>query len=133
MQETQIQSLGQEHPLEEGMATHSDILVWEIPWTQEPYELQSMGSQRVGHNWVANSYTQGHLGFLRYILEVLEFYILHLDLQSILSLFLWKLKFVSRFRIFCWVFLHVGQVLPEPLIEKTIFALLCCLCSLLKD
>ena len=80
MQETQIQSLGQEHPLEEGMATHSDILVWEIPWTQEPYELQSMGSQRVGHNWVANSYTQGHLGFLHYILEVLEFYILHLDL-----------------------------------------------------
>ena len=55
MQETQIQSLGQEHPLEEGMATHSDILIWEIPWTQEPYELQSMGSQRVGHNWMANT------------------------------------------------------------------------------
>ena len=45
MWETQVQSLGQEDPLEEGMATHSRILVWRIPWTEEPHELQSMGSQ----------------------------------------------------------------------------------------
>ena len=46
-QEIQVQSLGQEEPLEEGMATHSGILAWGIPWTEEPGELQSMGSQRV--------------------------------------------------------------------------------------
>ena len=45
-----IQSLGQEDPLEECMATHSSILAWRIPWTVEPGGLQSMGSQRVGHN-----------------------------------------------------------------------------------
>ena len=43
---------GQEDPLEEEMATHSSILAWEIPWTEEPGGLQSMGSHRVGHNWV---------------------------------------------------------------------------------
>ena len=45
-----VQSLGQEDPLEEGMATHSDILAWRIPWTEEPGGLQSIGSQRVGHD-----------------------------------------------------------------------------------
>ena len=48
-QEIQVQSLGQEDPLEE-MATHSSILAWRIPWTEEAGRLQSMGSQRVGHN-----------------------------------------------------------------------------------
>ena len=48
MQETQVQSLGRD-PLEKGMATHSRILAWRIPWTEEPGGLQSMGSQRVGH------------------------------------------------------------------------------------
>ena len=43
-------SLGQEDPLEEEMATHSSILAWRIPWTEEPGRLQSMGSQRVGHD-----------------------------------------------------------------------------------
>ena len=51
-QETQIQSLGQEDPLEEEMATHSTILAWKIPWTEEPGGLQSMGSRTVRHNWV---------------------------------------------------------------------------------
>ena len=50
MQETQVQSLGQEDPLENRMATHSSILAWRIPWTEEPGGLQSMGSQRVGHD-----------------------------------------------------------------------------------
>ena len=45
MQETQVQSLGQEDPLKKEMATHSSILAWEIPWTEEPDGLQSMGSQ----------------------------------------------------------------------------------------
>ena len=50
LQETWVQSLGQEDPLEKEMATHSSILAWKIPWTEEPGRLQSMGSQRVGHD-----------------------------------------------------------------------------------
>ena len=49
MQETQVQSLGWEELLEEGMATHSSILAWRIPWTEKPGGLQSMGSQRIRH------------------------------------------------------------------------------------
>ena len=50
MQETWVQSLGLEDPLEKEMATRSSILAWEIPWTEEPGGLQSMGSQIVGHD-----------------------------------------------------------------------------------
>ena len=50
VQEMQVQSLGWEDPLEEGMPTHSSILAWRIPWTEEPSGLQSMRLQRVGHN-----------------------------------------------------------------------------------
>ena len=50
-QETWVQSLGGEDPLEEEMATHSSILAWKSPWTEELSGLQSMGSQRVEHNW----------------------------------------------------------------------------------
>ena len=50
MQETRVRSLGREDPLEKEMATHSSTLAWRIPWTEEPGRLQSMGSQRVGHN-----------------------------------------------------------------------------------
>ena len=50
MQESCVQSLGGEDPLEKGMATHSSIHAWRIPWIEEPGGLQSMGSQRVGHD-----------------------------------------------------------------------------------
>ena len=50
MWETSVQSLGWEDPLEKQKATHSSILAWRIPWTEEPGRLQSMGSQRVRHN-----------------------------------------------------------------------------------
>ena len=50
MQETQVQSLCQEDPLEKGIATHSSIFAWRIPWTEEPGRLQSTGSQKVEHN-----------------------------------------------------------------------------------
>ena len=50
-----VQSLGWEDPLEKEMATHSSILVWRIPWTEEPGRLQSMGLQRVGHNSATNT------------------------------------------------------------------------------
>ena len=52
MQETWVQSVGQEDPLEKEMATHSSILAWEIAWTEEPGGLQSMGLQRMGHDLV---------------------------------------------------------------------------------
>ena len=57
MQKTQVQSLGREDPLEKGMATHSSILAWRIPWTEEPGGLQSLGSKRVGHNWATDTFT----------------------------------------------------------------------------
>ena len=50
MRETRFLSLGWEDPLEKEMATHSSTLAWKIPWTEEPGRLQSMGSQRVGHD-----------------------------------------------------------------------------------
>ena len=56
MLETQVQSLGREDSLEKGMATHSSILAWKFPWTGKPDGLQSMGSQRVGHNSVTNTH-----------------------------------------------------------------------------
>ena len=66
MQETQatwVGSLGREDPLEKEMATHSSILAWKTPWTEEPGRLQSMGSQRIGHNWArmgAHAHTHTH-------------------------------------------------------------------------
>ena len=55
MRESQVQSLGWEDPLEAGMATHSSIPAWRIPWTEEPGRLQSMGLRRVRHDWVTNT------------------------------------------------------------------------------
>ena len=54
MQEMQVRFLGQKDPLEEEMATHSSILAWKIPWTEELGRLQSMGLQRVGHDWATS-------------------------------------------------------------------------------
>ena len=54
MLQTWVRSLDQENPQEKEMATHSSIFAWRIPWTEEPDELQSMESQRVGHDWVSN-------------------------------------------------------------------------------
>ena len=56
MQVTMVWSLGWEVPLEKGMATHSSILAWRIPWTEKPGRPQSMGSQRVGHDWEINTH-----------------------------------------------------------------------------
>ena len=66
MQEIQLWFLGGNDPLEEEMATHSSILAWRIPWTEKPGGLQSMGSQRVGHDWATNTslfrlFSRGHL------------------------------------------------------------------------
>ena len=55
MQETLVPTLSRKDPMEKGMTTYSSILAWRIPWKEEPGGLQSMGSQRVGHDWVTNN------------------------------------------------------------------------------
>ena len=62
MQETQVWSLGRENPLVEGMATHSSILAWRIPWMEEPGWLHSTGSQRVAHDWSDFTGRHAYLG-----------------------------------------------------------------------
>ena len=63
MQKTRVQSLGWEDALEEGMTTHSSILAWRIPQTEEPVGLQSIGLQRVGHEWATDTVTLSlHMG-----------------------------------------------------------------------
>ena len=64
MRETRVRSLGWEDLLEKETATHSSTLAWRIPWTEEPGRLQSMGSQRVGHDWVTS------LSFSLYVITV---------------------------------------------------------------
>ena len=75
MQETQVRSLGGEDTLEKGMATHSSILAWEMPWTEEPGGLQSMGLQRVIHDIVTKQQQQW-----REQSTCLEIWVLVLDL-----------------------------------------------------
>ena len=60
MWETQVQSLGQEDPLEKEMGTHSNILAWRIPWTEKPGRPQSMGSQKVKHDYATNTHIHTH-------------------------------------------------------------------------
>ena len=62
MQETQVQYRGQEDPLEKGMSTHSSILSWRIPCTEEPGRLQSIGSQRVRHDYETNTMKENQNG-----------------------------------------------------------------------
>ena len=57
MWEIWVWSLGQEDPLEKGMSTHSNVLAWRIPWTEEPGELQFLGLQKGGHDWATNTFT----------------------------------------------------------------------------
>ena len=66
MWETQVRSLGWEDPLEKEMATHSNILAWKIPWTEEHGRLQSMGSQRVGHDWATSLHLHCWMQFFLY-------------------------------------------------------------------
>ena len=58
IRKTLVWSLGQEDPLEKGMATHSNILAWRMPWTQTPGRLQFMGAQRIRHSWATNTFKQ---------------------------------------------------------------------------
>ena len=68
MQETQIRFLGQEDPLEKGMAIHFDILAWKIPWTEK-----SGGLQRVGHDWATNAFTHFYRGVMNKADEAISY------------------------------------------------------------
>ena len=63
MQQTWVQFLGWEHPLEKEMATHSSILAWRIPWTEQPGRLQSMGLQKSDTTWQLNYYKSSNIKF----------------------------------------------------------------------
>ena len=109
MQETRIQSLDGEDPLEEEITTHSSILAWEIPWTEEPGGLQSVGSQRVRHDW---AHTQGIFEVsYHYYLLIFEFPAWHTpsNLSSFFvscyisqKFYLWAEGQVTEMWISCW-------------------------------
>ena len=69
MQETRVRSLGREDLLEKEMAIHSSTIAWKIPWTEEPGRLQSMGSQRVGHDWATSHASKVILKILQATLQ----------------------------------------------------------------
>ena len=99
MQEYWVQSLGQEDLPEKGMAIHSSILAWRIPWTEEPGRLPSMGSQRVGHGWETN--------------------ILSLSPKILFFLYLISIKLLRYFTLFscqAWIFNTLKPSIYFPLI-----------------
>ena len=103
MQDTRVWFLGQEDPLEKEMATHSGILAWRIPWTEEPGGLQSMGLQRVGHNWVTNTFQYSVMTFcisvVLAVISTLSFFILFIWFSFFFSWWAW-LKVYQFFLIF---------------------------------
>ena len=72
MRETRVRSLGREDPLEKEMATHSSILAWKIPWTEELGWLLSMGSQRVGHDWATSLFTSIFKSLIYVTMKIIE-------------------------------------------------------------
>ena len=114
MRETRVRSLGREDPLGEEMAIHSSTLEWKIPWTEEPGRLQSMGSQRVGHDWTTSlslSWDQQ--------LCLLRVFLCHLSLPPHLQ------RQSTDWRHFCCAYSCVNSQNPTPLSAsfRTIFAL----------
>ena len=85
-QETRVRSLGWEVPLKKGMANHSTILAWRIPWTEKPGGLQSIGWQRVGHEWVTHTHThtvcQGQTTLVPFTHIKLLILLIHSDIKK---------------------------------------------------
>ena len=90
MQETQVQSLGQEDPLRKEMATHSSILTRKIPWTEEPGGLQSMGSQRVRHDQVTEHNDDKERSHCTVVFTVLYFHSSHSFFHSANTLSIYR-------------------------------------------
>ena len=118
MQETWVQSLGQEDPLEEGMAVHSYILAWRIPRIEEPGGLQSMGSQRVEYNGATNTLTSSKCSkmFIFLMTSALKFWTLWLGL-CILCCFALISKVTHAFPLACQETSH--SLISHPLKTST--------------
>ena len=84
VQDTRVQSLGLEDSLEKVMATHSSLLAWRIPWTEQPGGLQSIWSQRVGHNWVTHTHTHTHKSHVTLAIHILTLTLRGLNHQRFL-------------------------------------------------
>ena len=93
MQDTQVWSLGWEDPLEKGMATHSSILAWRIPWTEEPGGLQSMGLQRIGHDWTINTFFLLTVVFITPLCPQTS----HIELKLHLQMW-WRKDWIKKFK-----------------------------------
>ena len=102
VQGTRVWSLDWDNPLEKRMATHSNILAWRIPWTEEASGLQSMSSQRVGHDWVLNTYFMLNIRVYQGSIKVS-------NLKNIVKLF---------FVLFCQLFYDYNQLLQTILGTK---------------
>ena len=102
VQGTRVWSLDWDNPLEKRMATHSNILAWRIPWTEEASGLQSMSSQRVGHDWVLNTYFMLNIRVYQGSIKVS-------NLKNIVKLF---------FVLFCQLFYDYNQLLQTILSTK---------------
>ena len=136
MQEIWVQYLGWEDPLEKGIAAHSSILAWRIPWKEELGGLQSMGSQRVGHNWATNTFTllsskqcmwhydiglsKLYLGIKKHNLnwhhsELSKILIKEIYWMAILIFFFLMTQFSSQWFSSCciWILYSVGQSVQE--------------------
>ena len=119
MQETWVWSLGREDPLEKEMATHSSILAWRIPWTEEPGGLHSMGSQRTGHDWAPNRFTWQKTT-QHYKTIILQLKIKKKKTLGEWTIFIWTLSsehlpwtrknFFSALAILCWRFYIRGLI-----------------------
>ena len=117
VQEPWFQSLGQEDPLEKEMTTHSSNLAWEITWTEEPGGLQSMGSQRVGHDWATNTFTLSFFCELFCLFVSSMFVIVHWNI------FMFSLKSLSGIPNICVMLVLVSVDGLFPFLLKPFWVL----------
>ena len=129
MRETQIRSLGQEDPLKEGMATHSSILAWRIPWTEEPGGLWSVGSQNVGHNWSNWAHTHMLMEFLQYILQPKNrslFFLISNKELTVYFHFCLKMKtlkhlyYIYNFIMYMWIYIYICLYIRSDQISRSV-------------
>ena len=113
MRKTQVQSLGREDPLEKEMATHSSTLAWKAPWTEERGRPQSMGSQRVGHDWATSLMPLTHS--VNTVNNNTLMIFKNLSPPPFLSLFNW----ISTALWCLWIFFPLGEAMEAQNVEKT--------------
>ena len=124
MRETQIRSLGQEDSLKEGMATHSSILAWRIPWTEEPGGLWSVGSQNMRHNWSNWAHTHMLMEFLQYILQPKNrslFFLISNKELTVYFHFCLKMKtlkhlyYIYDFIMYMWIYIYIYVCISDQI------------------